>query len=505
MQVQREPDQPRLRILVLSDVSGLGLGGVPVFNMELCKGLAQRHDVTLLTVDADSKYDGEKMRLQHGNTRIVNVPDPTPGIEARDALEKLVTGSPDGYGLPAPGGEPFHLVIGHSRFSGPAAKAIREKWYPTARLVHFLHTSPVRLDKIKGRWEKGAKNAVAERRVMHQADLVTGVGALLTAECERLSDQVLHVPGLHEFVPGTEIGTLVEGPHGGARRVDLLLPGRATDEIKGVDDAIRTMGILKERHGATFHLTVRGGPDPAEDPKEYGEWVAKVKKYGAEGNVTLLPFTKNPDDLVQDRERADAVIMPSLHEGFGLVATEAAGRGIPVLVNAESGAAGFFDQAPGGGNCVVRVPSGASVPDTWAAAIEQLQRDLAGHWEEARMLYGYLAEYSWEHAGDAMAQAAMQTTPATQRSLRRRCIGRRTKQGPGGTVVPGGTRTEWAVGPYYDGSVGWAPGADREHAAWHEINPLRRSQSLKESARPRRRPVLQRSHTTTTRGTITTT
>ncbi|MFI5672437.1 glycosyltransferase family 4 protein [Streptomyces sp. NPDC051704] len=502
MRVETEPDRRRLRILVLSDVSGLGLGGVPVFNMELCKGLARRHDVTLLTVDPDTEYDDEKMRRQHGDTRIVNAP--VPGIEPRDVLESLVAGRPDGYGLPAPGDEPFHLVIGHSRFSGPAARAIREKWYPTARLVHFLHTSPVRLDKIKGRWEKGAKNAVAERRVMHHADLVTGVGALLTAECERLSDQVVHVPGLHEFVPGTEIGTLVAGPHGGAGRVDLLLPGRATDEIKGVDNAIRTMGILKKRHGAVFHLTVRGGPDPLKEPKEYGEWMAKVEAYGAEGTVTLLPFTKNPADLQEDRERADAVIMPSLHEGFGLVATEAAGRGIPVLVNAESGAAGFFDRAPGGGNCVVRVEPGASVPETWADAVERLQQDLAGRWDEARTLYGYLAEYSWEHAGAAMARAAMRTTPATRRSPERRCIGRRTKQGPGGTVVPGGTRTEWAVGPWYDGSVGWAPGAGRQYAAWHEINPLRRSQSVKEPSRQRRRPELRRSLSAETRGTITT-
>ncbi|MFG3001340.1 glycosyltransferase family 4 protein [Streptomyces sp. NPDC048340] len=500
-----KPDQPRLRILVLSDVSGLGLGGVPVFNMELCKGLAQRHDVTLLTVDPDDRYDAASMGRQHGDTRIVNVPDFTPGREPREALESLVKGSPAGYGLLAPGDEPFQLVIGHSRFSGPAAKSIREQWFPDARLIHFLHTSPVRLDKIKNRWEKGARNAVSERRIMHRADLVTGVGALLTAECERLSDQVLHVPGLHEFVPGTEIGELIAGPHGGAERVDLLLPGRATDEIKGVDNAIRTMGILKQRHGATFHLTVRGGPDPVKEPAEHQKWVAKVKEYGAEGNVTLLPFTKNPDDLVKDRERADAVIMPSLHEGFGLVATEAAGRGIPVLVNAESGAAGFFDKAPGGGNCVVRVHEGESVPEAWAEALEGLRQDLSGRWDEARTLYGYLSEYSWEHAGDAMAQAAMQTAPATQRSFRQRYFGRRTRQGPGGTVVPAGTRTEWTVGPWYDGSVGWAPGAAREHAAWHEINPLTRSQSVKEPARTRRRPALQRSRSTPARATVTTT
>ncbi|MGW1194826.1 hypothetical protein ACWD4B_03035 [Streptomyces sp. NPDC002536] len=39
--------------LLMPDVSELALGGVPVFNMEIARGLAMRHDVTLLTVDPD--------------------------------------------------------------------------------------------------------------------------------------------------------------------------------------------------------------------------------------------------------------------------------------------------------------------------------------------------------------------------------------------------------------------------------------------------------------------
>ncbi len=58
--------------------------------------------------------------------------------------------------------------------------------------------------------------------------------------------------------------------------------------------------------------------------------------------LDLRGFTKDPQDLVNDRAEADAIIMPSLHEGFGLVATEGAGEGIPVLVNAESGAGDFL-------------------------------------------------------------------------------------------------------------------------------------------------------------------
>ncbi len=69
-------------------------------------------------------------------------------------------------------------------------------------------------------------------------------------------------------------------------------------------------------------------------------WNNIVRLYG--DMLDLRGFTKDPQDLVNDRAEADAIIMPSLHEGFGLVATEGAGEGIPVLVNAESGAGDFL-------------------------------------------------------------------------------------------------------------------------------------------------------------------
>jgi len=63
----------RRKVLVVCDESGLGLVGVPVFNMELVKGLHHDHDVTLLTVDAHDDYDHAKTTTQHGGARVVNL------------------------------------------------------------------------------------------------------------------------------------------------------------------------------------------------------------------------------------------------------------------------------------------------------------------------------------------------------------------------------------------------------------------------------------------------
>ncbi|MEU7166202.1 glycosyltransferase family 4 protein [Streptomyces morookaense] len=473
---------PRRRILLVSDVSGLGLGGVPVFNMELARGLAVHHDVTLLTVDPDPAYSRQRMDEQHGNAFVINVKPSKAGMEPREALEELVRRNPAAYGLPSSHGNPFDIIIGHSRFSGPAAAALRDRWYPRARLVHFLHTSPVRLDWIKGRWEKGARNAAIERSVMRRADVVTGVGELLTAEAGRLSEQVVRVPALHEFIPGTEIGERVAGPHGGDT-LRLLLPGRATDEIKGVEGAIEAVGLLRksrDQYGMTrdVHLTVRGGPHPVKQPEQYREWQGIVDKYGARGAVTLLPFSTDPAELRADREGVDAIVMPSLHEGFGLVATEGAGRGVPVLVNEESGAAGFLRKAPDGIGepCIVR---GARRAEAWAQAIAALDADLDRRWENAGRLYEFLRQYSWEHGGQALVDAAMQTTPVTLLPEFRPSYGDITAQAPGGRLQSTGrSRQPWAVSPRYDGSTGWSPDARPARASWHQRRRLVRSQSV---------------------------
>ncbi|QUQ64302.1 eCIS core domain-containing protein [Kutzneria sp. CA-103260] len=484
--VQRAVDEEqavRPKVLVVSDVSGNGLGGVPVFNMELIKGLTVNHDVTMLTADEAVNHDTERKSAEHGGAQVVNdqppvrADDPTKRVEGRLHLVSMARQRPGDYGLPSKP-DSFDVIIGHSRFSGPGAKAIRDAWYPQARLVHFLHTSPVRLDKIKERPDKGKHNADIERGVMQHSDLVVGVGPLLTAEAERLSKQILRSPAVHELVPGTDPKAIREHtepapPHQPGLRlprpvVRLLLTGRATDVIKGVDAAVQAVGILR-RLGLRIHLTIRGGPDPNTDAAKHQEFQNRVKLLGR-GMVTVKPFTPNAAELDADRANADALIMPSLHEGFGLVATEAAG--IPVMVNDESGAAEFlsrFEEFGQPNPMVVPAPyeidpaSGRETEDgtkdrayAWASAIKRLSNTLADRREDAGQLQRLLSRYTWQHAADALIAAAMAATPGATRpgtgvSPNRGPI---TRQGPDGTVIEEQAhRADWTPDEYWDGTT----------------------------------------------------
>ncbi|WP_329456025.1 eCIS core domain-containing protein [Streptomyces sp. NBC_01497] len=455
----------RRRVLVVCDESGQGLGGVPVFNMEMVKGLQHDNEVTLLTVNNRESYDHSKTVRQHGGARVINVL--VPELKAgRERLVQLVASKPpQAYGLPA-ARDAFDIIIGHSRFSGPAAELMCFGWYPGARLVHFLHTSPVRLDKVNDKPGTGAQKARTERQVMREADLVSGVGPLLTQEAERLSQQIFRVAALHEFVPGTEINSPLTHSAPGPRRLDLLLPGRATDAIKGVRAAVTAIGMLRRPqsmggYGLDVRLTIRGGPDPKEAPDEYGKWQSLVTSLGA-GGVTLLPFTPDAEKLNRDRQGKDAVIMPSLHEGFGLVATEGAGNGIPVLVNGESGAAQFLAQFQGlTGHMTVDAPynvdreTGKEVEGgderrarAWAEAIARLQSRLPAAQQDAAQLHQVLTHYTWRHAAQALVEATMATVPGSGPNH-----GAITRQGPDGTVEHVGRRTEWTPTERWDGST----------------------------------------------------
>ncbi len=376
-----------------------------MFNQEITEALGRNNDVTLLTADRNT--------IAHTGAKMVSIDTPE-GVEKRDALAEAAARDPRTYGLADPQHEPYDLIIGHSRFSGPAAVALRERWYPTARVAHFLHTSPERLDGLKGQPEKGVAKAGIERAVMKEADLVVGVGPLLTEEARRLSSQGGgRVPGSHELVPGTKIDDLVQ--HAGPKeRLNLLVMGRTDDPIKGVDDALAAVKKLRD-DGLDVHLTIRGAdPDLLEEIQAETQQLAG----GPEG-VTVLPFSKDMAELRNDVRNADAVIMPSRHEGFGLVATEAAGHGVPILVNEESGAARFLSDPQRippeiGRPCVVPEPQDHRMrPQAWADSVRRLKDELPQRQRNAVQLREELKGYSWDHATQALTDAAMRTTPAT--------------------------------------------------------------------------------------------
>jgi hypothetical protein len=102
------------------------------------------------------------------------------------------------------------------------------------------------------------------------------------------------------------------------------------------------------------------------------------EQYGISAKVK--PFTTDPQELAAELRGADVVLMPSRNEAFGLVAFEAAGHGVPILVGSNSGAGVFLEQRVpehlGKPSVVPMVGLERDLPDGGANHIERVVDDL---------------------------------------------------------------------------------------------------------------------------------
>ncbi|MEU0784664.1 glycosyltransferase family 4 protein [Streptomyces sp. NPDC006173] len=410
------------RILVVSNESGMGLGGVPVFNQLLTEGLAANpnHEVDLLYV-TDNKQP-------HGAATVHTVP-PVDGEDKMKTILNAAQQDPRDFGLPARGTGQYDIVIGHSRFSGPAASAIQSAWYPDAVHMNFLHTSPEKLeqakitnpndpDMVQVRTAAGLAKMEIEREILGKAPVGVGVGAALAEDIRRIQAMNAEAKSWHDLMPGGET-VKTFSPPSPKEQLNVLLMGRMDDPMKGGGDALAAVKHLND-NGRNVHLTVRGAkPDNLQQTQSEADRLA-----GGAGRVTVKPFTREKQDLVDDMHANHVVIMPSKTEGFGLVATEAAAHCIPILVNRDSGAAKFLqDPARGaahlGRDSVVVTPDDASQrPIAWADAIGKV----ADNWSDRKVgayeLHNVLKDYTWEHAGTALVEAGMAAKDGNVRGSR---------------------------------------------------------------------------------------
>ncbi len=109
--------------------------------------------------------------------------------------------------------------------------------------------------------------------------------------------------------------------------VQILYLGQLI-ERKGVDILIRALGALADLDWA---LTVIGSGDQEDALK------ALAAGRGMEGRVTFLPPQEN-EAAMQKMAQSDVFVLPSRHDGWGVVVNEALLRGVPVICSDHCGA-----------------------------------------------------------------------------------------------------------------------------------------------------------------------
>jgi glycosyltransferase involved in cell wall biosynthesis len=255
------------------------------------------------------------------------------------------------------------------------------------RLIALIH-HPLAL-------ETGLDAATAQR--LHSAErraLAAVSQVIVTSQttAAALSEYAV-APELIDVVPpGTDRAPLATGS--GTPTLQLLCVGTLTPR-KGHALLIEALARLKDLR---WRLACAGSTE--RDPACAGALEQQVKRAGLDERVVLLGELDNPA-LRAAYARADAFVLASYYEGYGMAFAEALAHGLPIVATA-------------GGATAQTVPQGAGllVPPGDVAALRRALRRLicdaalrAGLQAGAREARHSLP--SWCEAGDRLAAAVL--------------------------------------------------------------------------------------------------
>jgi len=338
-------------------------GGMNVYVRELAAAIARRGgDVDVFTrreaVESPAVVEVEPgVRVHHVDAGPARLLDKEQLVEHVDAftygvLERMSSAC-----------ERYEAVHANYWLSGIAGHAIKHE-LDLPLLVTF-HTA----ERIKAATsgEPLSSRAAAEAAIVACADAVLASceveASLLSSVLEVPEDRVALVPlGVDHayFGPGDRtqarraLGLEADGP--------LLLFAGRLQALKGADLALATVVELARRSG-DHRLVVVGGPSGPDGGAFEATLHARAEAGGVRERVTFV--TPRPHELLSTYFRAaDACLVPSRAESFGLVALEATACGAPVVAADVGGLAALVDDGVTGRLVASRRPA------AWADAVE---------------------------------------------------------------------------------------------------------------------------------------
>ncbi len=90
-------------------------------------------------------------------------------------------------------------------------------------------------------------------------------------------------------------------------------------------------------------IECKSDSDPENELRKFGEQHA-----GGVINLSALPFTTDREKIFDELRGASVALMPSWHEGFGLVAWEAIAAAVPLILSKKSGVYHFLKEFENG-------------------------------------------------------------------------------------------------------------------------------------------------------------
>jgi glycosyltransferase involved in cell wall biosynthesis len=413
---------PRKTLIAFATQWGTKFGGINCFNIDLVKAVAStffdRVKSVCVVLEATSEQIEEALNdgvvLLELNKQHQEKFSP----DLVDAVLRLLEKASIRL-------DPAETVwLGHDRITGAIALAAAEKFGGKSALIHhmsYVHYEPFEEDSASARVKEN------EQRVLFlKADFVLAIGPLLRDALIDLIEKTnvsMLVPGLPNIQPRSE-----------PKNFKAFLSGRLAAKIKQASLGLAAFGAAvnqcTKNPGLPSQLNLNQEPrmilrgvdfervsDDAETQAEL-----EIKKF-VEGyangavNIQTLPFTTDRFELFKDLRSSSVAMMPSWHEGFGLVAWEAIAAGVPLILTKKSGAYHLITEVDDGiyTSTVTSIEVAGSYTEpyfqaqdlnTLTAALIQIAKEQDQHRSKAhRLRERLLALYSWGHCASQLCSA----------------------------------------------------------------------------------------------------
>lgn len=384
----------------LATLGGKDTGGMNVYVRDLTRDLGRLSvHVDVFTRSQDEHVPHVLHDLGFGN-RVVHIPagpeTPLPKKDLSTYLPQFVEGIKNFANE-----KEIHYDLIHSHYwlSGLAAESLQTAW--GVPFVHMFHTLGEMKNRIARSPEEkeGDYRLNGERRVLNHAERIIAATMAEKAQLEWLykadGRKIAIIP------PGVDISHFYPIPVDEAKSYIglplnermILFVGRI-EPLKGVDTIIRAMAHLKlsdisKRH--PVHLAIIGG-DPNASPEEMNAEMLRLQQMCHDlcmDRMVVFLGKRGQDTLPYYYSAAEALVMPSHYESFGMVALEAMACGTPVIASQVGGLAFLVQDGVTG----YSIPD--QDPDALAESLKKLLGDSYVREEMGKQAAEYAREYSW--------------------------------------------------------------------------------------------------------------
>jgi len=385
-------------------LGGDGTGGMNVYLRELCSGLASFPEVK---IDIFTRIQNPRIReikYFSPQARVVHLRGgPERTMDRTKLFDFLPEFSRNLESFICQERESYDLVYSHYWLSGLVGEEMKHKF--NLPLVHIYHTLAFLKERALREESKEHKGRIeAERYLAHVSDAIISSSG---EEMQSLVDEYgisfskgrIIYPGVNKklFYPLEDRMVLREMRWREKDRT-ILYVGRI-DSAKGLMTVIEALELLKKRDLPLYSklkLIVVGGGKKKEDlpgNKEFIRIKEAIREKKLTGKVVFLG-SKKQSQLHKYYSAAEALLMPSLYESFGLVPVEAMACGTPALVSrigemrniVQEGKNGFFFNPDN--------------PSSLARCLEHFFSNKESLWDAKKIRQDAVKNFSWEKTAE---------------------------------------------------------------------------------------------------------